>query len=78
MPKHDIKSSPTGVSLFLSPSIGLLVKLGSIIVHADEALSPHGHSFDLDAIKPLLADPDVIAWIKAGTAAAMLPLKRNA
>lgn len=77
MTKIDIKSSPSGAATFLQPSVTLLVKVGSIVVHADEALSPHGHTFDIEAIKPLLADPDVAAWIAAGTAAAMLPLKRN-
>lgn len=79
-PSHkpiDIKSSPSGAASFLSPSVGLLVKLGSIVVHADEYWSPHGHPFDMDAAKTLLADPDVVAWIAAGSAAAMLPKKRN-
>lgn len=77
MPKTDIKSSPTKASAFLQPSVGLLVKLGSIIVHADEFTSPGGHEFDLHAMKTLLADPEVAAWLKAGTAAAMLPHKRT-
>lgn len=77
MPKIDIKSSPQGAVQFLQPSVGLLVKLGSIAVHADEFTSPRGHEFDLQAMKQLLADPDVVAWIAAGTKAAMLPLKRS-
>lgn len=77
MPKIDIKSSPRGAIEFLQPSVGLLVKLGSVIVHADEFTSPSGHEFDLHAMKQLLADPEVVAWIAAGTKAAMLPLKRS-
>ena len=33
------------------PSLALLVKLGSIAVHAEEILSPHRHEVDIDAIK---------------------------
>jgi hypothetical protein len=54
----------------------LLCKLGSIVVHADEARSPGGHQFDLVALDTLLKDPEVKDWIKAmGT---LLPLKRSA
>lgn len=77
MPKLDIKSSPRGAIEFLQPSVGLLVKLGSIAVHADEFTSPGGHEYDLQAMKQLLSDPEVTAWIASGTKAAMLPLKRN-
>lgn len=77
MPKHDIKSSPQGAAQFLAPSVGLLVKIGSALVHFDEFNSPGGHEYDLHTAKQLLADPDVAAWIKAGTASAMLPAKRS-
>lgn len=49
----------------LKPAIGLLAKLGSIIVHADEFIGPCGHEFDRMAIQQLLADDEVKAWIKA-------------
>ena len=62
----------------LSPSVLLLVKLGSAIVHADEFHSAGGHEFDLVAMKQLLADPEVIAWISEMTKMAMLPVKRSA
>jgi hypothetical protein len=62
---------------FLAPSPALLVKLGSIIVHADEFTSGDGHEFDLGAMKVLLADPAVKAWIADGTKRALLPLKRK-
>jgi hypothetical protein len=61
----------------LTPSASLLVKLGSIIVHAEELASPHGHHFDRVALGQLLADPDVIAWREEMDSAALLPLKRN-
>lgn len=59
------------------PSIQLLVKLGSCIVHADEAMSPGGHHFDRTAFQQLLQDPDVSEWLKSMSAMAMLPRKRS-
>lgn len=61
----------------LSPSPALLCKLGSIVVHVEEFLSPEGHDFDRQAIAALLADPEVKAWLSAMNALAMLPLKRK-
>ena len=58
----------------LKPSLTLLCKLGSLIVHADEALALKGHTFDVEAMKPLLADPEVQDWIKA--MGVYLPKKR--
>lgn len=60
----------------LKPAASLLVKLGSIAVHAQEYLSPGGHPFDKDAMDPLFADPEVVAWIKQMDAMAFLPKKR--
>jgi hypothetical protein len=60
----------------LKPSVTLLVKLGSIAVHADEMLSADGHDFDRIALQGLIADPEVVAWIKQMDAAAMVPKKR--
>lgn len=77
MPKIDIKSDPMGAAKFLQPSVGLLVKIGSALVHFDEFNSPGGHEYDLHTAKQLLADPEVAAWIAAGTKAAMLPHKRS-
>lgn len=57
-------------------TLGLLIKLGSLVVHADELLSPDGRQADRIAIEGLLSDPEVIAWIKG--MGAMLPLKRKA
>ena len=53
----------------------LLVKLGSIAVHADELTSPGGHDFDRVAMRQLIEDPDVVAWVKA--MGALLPRKRS-
>jgi hypothetical protein len=61
----------------LKPTPQLLVKLGSLIVHADEFLSPGGHQFDKDVFIFGLADPEVNAWLDAMTAKAFLPRKRQ-
>ena len=59
------------------PSLGLLVKLGSIAVHADEILSPHREAVDVDAIRSLLEDVEVREWLAQMSKAAFLPVKRN-
>jgi len=48
----------------LQPSLTLLCKIGSIVVHAEEFLSPSGHSLDLEALKTLFREEDVKQWIK--------------
>ena len=58
------------------PSVGLLVKLGSIIVHYEELTSPQGHHFDGEAIKSARHDPEVVEWFKGMNKLAMLPVKR--
>ncbi len=58
----------------LKPELNLLMKLGSIIVHAEEMISPQGHDVDREALKALLANPDVQQWIK--DMGVFLPLKR--
>lgn len=60
----------------LNPNAGLLCKLGSIIVHADEAASPGGHAFDVDTIRALVKDPEVVAWLDDMDGMALLPVKR--
>jgi hypothetical protein len=65
----------------MKPSAALLVKLGSIAVHADEltdntpnAIRGHGH--DAATIKSLMSDPEIVEWMKAMRARAFLPVKR--
>lgn len=60
-----------------SPSITLLCKLGSIIVHCDEYLSKDGHELDKQAILSLLQDDDVKDWIENMGKSALLPKKRK-
>lgn len=58
----------------MNPSLVLLVKLGSLIVHTDEMLSDDGRDVDKHTVKGLLADPEVIKWI--ADMGSMLPRKR--
>lgn len=60
----------------LKPPIATLVKIGSLVVHAEEFMSPTGHEFDKTAFKTLITDPDVVAWIASMTKAGFLPVKR--
>lgn len=61
----------------LKPPVTLLVKLGSIAVHVEELLSPAGHDYDREAIKSLLADPEIKDWIAAMDKMAFMPKKRR-
>lgn len=60
----------------LSPSAALLVKIGSLVIHLEEAQSSKGHAFDAVAISTLQGDPEVKEWFSAMAKAAMLPVKR--
>lgn len=62
----------------LAPPVTVLVKLGSIAVHADEMLSPGGHDFDRVALHGLLSDPEVVEWLAGMDRMAMVPKKRSA
>lgn len=61
----------------LKPEVGLLVKLGSIVVHVEEMLSADGHHFDRIALDGLMADPDVKSWLKELDSMALIPKKRK-
>lgn len=62
----------------LKPSPGLLIKLGSALIHAEEFLSPHGHHLDKNTFDSLMKDPEVVAWVKEMDELALLPKKRSA
>lgn len=66
----------TSVDLY-SPPIGLLCKLGSIVVHVDEATGDRPHEYDWTAIRALLADREVQGWIEGMTKAGFMPVKRS-
>lgn len=59
-------------------NLPVLVKLGSIMVHAEEVLgyAKDVHPADRAAIETLLTDPDVTAWRAQMDAASFLPKKR--
>lgn len=59
------------------PSLSLLTKLGSIVIHADEATSEGAHQFDIEAIRSLLSDQEVKDWLAAMNDLALLPKKRG-
>lgn len=60
----------------LKPSASLLIKLGSVIVHQEELMSPKGHTFDKHALETVRNDPEVVAWLAQMTKMAFLPVKR--
>lgn len=60
----------------LKPTVALLSKLGSIVVHADELAHPvKGHVFDHFALKQLVEDPEVREWLKS--MGPFVPVKRS-
>ena len=60
----------------LNPSVPLLAKLSAVVVHADEWLTEQ-HPFDLAALKSVVYDPEVQAWIENMTTLALAPSKRH-
>ncbi len=60
----------------LTPEPALLCKVGSIVSHAEEMLSPQGHQLDRMALEALLADPEVVAWMAAMRGMALVPEPR--
>ena len=60
----------------LKPPLDLLIKLGSLIVHYQEACSTDRHEFDFVSIEQLQCDPDVREWFERMNKLAMLPVKR--
>lgn len=71
MNRHNTKTDP------LKPSVGVLVKLGSIAVHVDEMLGPTGHAFDREALGTLLRDDEVKDWIASMDKLGFMPKKRT-
>lgn len=61
----------------MMPSLGILVKLGSIMVHVEEMLSSGAHDFDTYAIQTLLDDHELRNWIKEMDKHGLLPKKRQ-
>lgn len=61
----------------LKPSAALLAKLGSIVVHVEEARSPGGHHFDWHTTDVLMQDDEVKEWLNSMQKMAMVPRKRT-
>lgn len=60
----------------LKPSMGLLIKLGSVIVHQEELMSAKGHHVDKHALDSVRNDPEVVEWFAQMNKLAVLPVKR--
>ena len=58
------------------PTVSLLCKLGSIVLHVEEGISPRGHTADLEAAKAMLGDPEIVAWMAAMDEVGLIPVKR--
>lgn len=58
------------------PTVTLMIKLGSMVVHYEEMLSRKGHEFDKHALDTLTSDPEVVEWFGAMNKSAYLPVKR--
>lgn len=56
--------------------IALRLKLGSIIVHIEEALSANAHGFDLHAIAGLIQDQEIRRFMEETAKMGILPVKR--
>lgn len=59
-----------------NPNLALLVKLGALVIHAEEFLET-GEQIDLTDFQVGMRDPEVAAWIEQGVEAALLPVKRS-
>jgi len=55
----------------------LAAKVGSLVAHADEGLSRGGHNFDWIALRALIEDEDIQAWLAELRALALVPVKRG-
>jgi len=45
-------------------SVSLAAKLAAAVVHGDELTGPRGHVFDVKALRTVVEDLEVVAWIK--------------
>lgn len=60
----------------LYPTATLLIKLGSVIIHQEELMSPKGHEFDKHALDTVRNDPAVVEWLDSMAKQGFLPVKR--
>lgn len=74
MKKQAPKITPKKLPDFCTLTVPLAAKLAAVVVHAEEMLSPQGHAFDRMALKTVIEDPAVQAWIKS--CGALAPQRR--
>jgi hypothetical protein len=74
MPKKE--TSVRAMVDIYAPPVALLAKIGSILVHIEEASGEGGHEFDWIAIRSLLADREVQEWLDGMGLAGLVPRKR--
>ncbi len=55
----------------------LAAKLGSLVVHIEEARSNDGHEFDWTAADQLMYDPEVQEFIEKLRGMSLVPVKRK-
>lgn len=60
----------------LKPSMSLLAKVGSIIVHVEEAMGSKQHRFDVMALQHGIEDAEVKSWLEQMRKLALVPEKR--
>lgn len=60
-----------------TPSYSLIAKVGSILVHVEEATGDDGHEFDWATIRQLLADREVQEWLDGLRRHALVPVQRK-
>lgn len=53
------------------------VAIASALIHAEEAFSPTGHPFDIEAFRSSMEAPGVKEWIEALNQQGFLPVKRQ-
>ena len=67
---------PTLAEKLSHTPLSLASKLGSICVHAEEMMSPIGHAFDVEVLRVLLKDAEVVEFLNALRSFSLLPVKR--
>lgn len=68
-------STHVGIEEGALPS-SLAAKLGSLIIHIQEATSEGGHRFDYEALRSAVKDPEVVAFVEA-IPPILLPIRRR-
>ena len=75
--RKNVANRPAAKKDPLKPSALLMIKIGSLAIHADEIVETHGANLDFDgpAVKSIIEDPEVKEWI--ASMGVMLPRKRS-